>query len=1771
MGGYARLPRGLRSRSAWAWFAAFVVLLSALPSFALPTRAGAQEGQVIMDNGQPTGNSRWNTTQGPISSNNVTGPATAGSDAQGNSWADREYRLVPTYTLYVPQDARAGEPVRVWACLNNAVGDHLSGAGAGEIIDIQFNGGNGFFGGDAGGGSASPANDEYNPATGDRLCTYQDLIAPSAGVNRPIVFNNLTTRFRSVCYGCNGDFSNAYGPFRDSILSGATATIPNVYTPPTAVDDSVVITPTAGATITVDPLSNDEPGFMPGTLYIAGIGTQSGGTCSVSGGTAQDTVNIVPNPGATSGYCDYLINQRETDGYDLSRAPDTGRIYWYVYDPNPDVPPVATLDFAQTDANYPGANPAGSGPFPVTLDVLANDVDPNQTNPNNAATDPNIVWVGFNGADTNADGVFDTNVGTTQAGGTVTCGAFPSDGPCIYTPPNNYVGTDTFLYQIKDEEGQTAIGVANIVVVGNQAPIAVNDSFQVLQDSTNTGLSVAPNDFDLETSTGALTYLWPATLPAGVTGTTASGTFNYSPPAGTTPTVTFDYWVCDNHALINPVPTGDGWSAVVASGASVAASGTGNMQNKCTKATVTIKTVKPPPVPPVAAPDNAVTDAWYSDNVPATTGADVDININLVANDFDPNGATGAAGAYPAEFTVTQVDATSVNGGTVTNLGNGSVTYTPAQNFCGTDSFTYTIRDVATNDSLTAVGIVTVQVLCNSAPIAVGELVTVAQGGTVNGNVSSNDADDDPATDWTYSVIQNVANGNLTFYPDGSYSYTHNGSPTALSDSFTYEICDGHGMLATSNVDPASRCRQATVTIQVTADAQNPPVAVGDVGVVDSWYSSDGQAQTSTTINVAGNDSDADGNLDPTTTSVLVGPSATQGTIVNNGDGTLTFRPADGYSGLVTVVYQICDNPAAAVPAAATQLCAQAAVLITVIGNQPPLAINDTLVVDEDSAANAWDLSVNDLEIDGENLIYTTTPVVAPANGTVTISSTGIISYTPNAGYFGTDSFTYEVCDDHKAAANSGAVSQGGAWERCTTATMNIVVTETPDSPPIAIPDSANTTINTPVTISVLANDRDAEDGGPGLPVPPAAGIVDWDATTSTGATVSCTATECTYTPAPGFTGTDIFQYTIEDSYGNQAFTFVTISVTDDNTPPVAIDDSANTSMETPVTTSVLANDSDADGDPLTLTLLTPTTVNGGTVTCTATACTYTPAAGFVGLDTYSYMIEDGAGGSAIATVTVIVSGDDQDGDGIPDVVEIEICGTPTCSDGTEDTDGDGVPDWIEILMGTDPTDPNDNPIGIDTDGGGVDDWIEYMSGTDPTDPDDDASAQGTDSDGGGVPDWIEVILGTDPTDASDDPLTLDTDGDGVPDWIEILLGTDPNDPDSGSKTHDSDGGGVPDWIEAVLGTNPDDPSDDPLTQDTDGDGVPDWVEILMGTDPNDAKDDPGSIDTDKDGVPDWVEIIMGTDPNDANSKDTTTDSDLGGVPDWIEILMGTDPTDSRDDNTKIDADGDGFPDYTEYAACGTAYCYDGGDLDNNGVADWIEVIMCGSAGCVNPATDSDQDGIPDWREVELCGTTTCAGKNGIVVSDLLNNPGVATAYTGQLWTMWAFSYVPGSVVTFELHPGGAFLGTVVANADGVAVLRVELPCDVESGVHQIVAKGQTRDGQLVEQSYRLNILPGPGCPDTGTGGNRGGSGSGSGAGTGGLSSTGGSTSLSGSTRADSSTAGRTTTATTPARSTAARAVAFTGSDPLILTFFGAGLLLVGLAVTRMVRRRRVN
>src|SRR5690606_10028235 len=89
------------------------------------------------------------------------------------------------------------------------------------------------------------------------------------------------------------------------------------------------------------------------------------------------------------------------------------------------------------------------------------------------------------------------------------------------------------------------------------------------------------------------------------------------------------------------------------------------------------------------------------------------------------------------------------------------------------------------------------------------------------------------------------------------------------------------------------------------------------------------------------------------------------------------------------------------------------------------------------------------------------------------------------------------------------------------------------------------------------------------------------------------------------------------------------------NTPPVAIDDAALAATVGPVAIDVLANDSDADGDPLTVSAVTQPT--GGSVAISGTMVVYTASPGFVGIDRFTYTIEDGRGGSATANVAVTV------------------------------------------------------------------------------------------------------------------------------------------------------------------------------------------------------------------------------------------------------------------------------------------------------------------------------------------------------------------------------------------------------------------------------------------------------------------------------------------------------------------------------------------------------
>src|SRR5262249_48694671 len=151
----------------------------------------------------------------------------------------------------------------------------------------------------------------------------------------------------------------------------------------------------------------------------------------------------------------------------------------------------------------------------------------------------------------------------------------------------------------------------------------------------------------------------------------------------------------------------------------------------------------------------------------------------------------------------------------------------------------------------------------------------------------------------------------------------------------------------------------------------------------------------------------------------------------------------------------------------------------------------------------------------------------------------------------------------------------------------------------------------TAVTISVLANDTDPN----GL----ALSVTNLSQPAS-GAAVRNSNGTVTYTPKTGFAGTDTFTYQASDGQSASNVATGTVQVTD--SPPVSNNDSATTAQSKPVSISVLANDTDPDGDPLSVVNLTAPA--NGTTSFSNDVVTYTPKAGFIGTDTFTYQASDG-------------------------------------------------------------------------------------------------------------------------------------------------------------------------------------------------------------------------------------------------------------------------------------------------------------------------------------------------------------------------------------------------------------------------------------------------------------------------------------------------------------------------------------------------------------------
>ncbi len=351
----------------------------------------------------------------------------------------------------------------------------------------------------------------------------------------------------------------------------------------------------------------------------------------------EDGALTVPAPGV-------LSNDSDADDDPLTAmlvaGPASGSLQFnadgsFIYTPAANFNGDDSFSYAISDGN------GGTDSATVSL-TIAPDNDAPDAADDTASTVQNasvVIWPLANDSDIDGDALTLSAVDSTSLeGGAITNNP---DGSVTYTPPVDFMGTDSFSYTLSDgNDGEDTATVVVTVTRLNHAPFAVNDAFSTEEDTllviSAPGLLGNDTDADGDPLTAAL-----VTGPANGTLTLNSdGSFSYDPALNFNGTDSFTYQANDTLADSNV-------------------------------ATVSITV-------------NSVNDAPVAYDDSATTDEDVAVVVPVLANDTDVDGDS---------LIVSAVDATSLNGGSVTNNGDGTVTYTPLVGFTGTDTFMYTVSD----------------------------------------------------------------------------------------------------------------------------------------------------------------------------------------------------------------------------------------------------------------------------------------------------------------------------------------------------------------------------------------------------------------------------------------------------------------------------------------------------------------------------------------------------------------------------------------------------------------------------------------------------------------------------------------------------------------------------------------------------------------------------------------------------------------------------------------------------------------------------------------------------------------------------------------------------------------------------------------------------------------------------------------------------------------------------------------------------------------------
>ncbi len=523
--------------------------------------------------------------------------------------------------------------------------------------------------------------------------------------------------------------------------------------------------------------------------------------------------------------------------------------------------------------------------------------------------------------------------------------------------------------------------------------------------------------------------------------------------------------------------------------------------------------------------------------------------------------------------------------GTVSVNPDGSVTYTPNDNYHGTDSFTYIVTSGGVSESTT----VNVDVTpVNDALVAKDDIATTQEDTavTIDALPNDTDADGDKLSIESASVPKEqgtveVVNGKLVFTPAENF----NGDA-----EITYTVTDGQltdEAKVTVTVNPVNDAPIIKVDAvesitedaveSITEDAVNTDTVVATLTVRDTDTPED-----QLTVSLENNSNGYFVLVGNEVKLTQAGVDAVNNDELNLKDLTISASVSDGV------------NPTAS---------DSDSLIVNRVNDAPTVenAIADQ-VLSEDF--DAYTIDLNEVFKDSDSSLEFS----VSGNNSIQISIVnGVATITPTADWNGKETITFTAKDP-----SGESVSQ----------TVDFTVAPVVDIEA----DSSNVVEDTPTIIKVLGNDTfegkdkvvslDAENGPKNGTV-----IVNNDGTV-------------TYTPDDNYVGKDTFTY-IVTSGGVSESTTVEVNVTPVNDAPVAKDDIATTQEDTAVTIDVLSNDTDVDGDKLSIQSATVPEAQGK-VEIVDGKLVFTPAENFNGHAEITYTVTDGQlTDEAKVTVTV--------------------------------------------------------------------------------------------------------------------------------------------------------------------------------------------------------------------------------------------------------------------------------------------------------------------------------------------------------------------------------------------------------------------------------------------------------------------------------------------------------------------------------------------------------